>query len=75
MTDLRAAADAATEYLKESIGLANLGAGREGPETAQDAIALGQLYALIAIAAELRRANDTREAADDFAATVDLYRQ
>lgn len=63
MNDLLSAADAAMEYLKNSMGLADL-AGRKGPETAQDALALGQLYALIAIATELSRIADGIEIAN-----------
>lgn len=59
-----AATDATGEYLDNSIGLADLATGHEGPATSQDAAALGQLYALIAIAAELRRANDRAERLD-----------
>ena len=58
MDDLKTAAEAAKEYLENSIGLADLATGHEGPATSQDAAALGQLYALIAIAIELKRAND-----------------
>lgn len=63
MNDLLSAADAAMEYLKNSMGLADL-AGRKGPETTRDAVALGQLYALIAIAAELSRIADGVEIAN-----------
>lgn len=58
MNDLLSAADAAMEYLKNSIGLADL-AERKGP--AQGTLALGQLYALIAIATELSRIADQIE--------------
>lgn len=57
MNDLITAADAARECLENSIRLANM-ARRATSDTAQDAIALGQLYALIAIAAELSRIAD-----------------
>lgn len=63
MNDLLSAADAAMEYLKNSMGLADL-AGRKGPETTQDAMTLGQLYALIAIATELSRIADQVEIAN-----------
>lgn len=34
-----------------------------------------QVYALLAIANELKRANDAREGAAELAATIDLYKQ
>jgi len=64
------------EIIAESIPFAPYGYRHNcQPEPVPEPDPDPMLAALQSIAAELRRANDAREAADDFAATVDLYRQ
>lgn len=53
------------DFLINAVGLIGLAVGRDGLATPRDAAALGQLYALIAIAQELGRANDRLDRLDD----------
>lgn len=51
-------------WIEDAVGMIDLASGHEGPATPRDAAALGQLYALIAIAAELKRIAEQVEIAN-----------